>query len=559
MKEETYDLNDSHTTTNSSVQLVQPVQPFIFSSIKTNSSHPLVFMSNPTELLLDKSKIFNKVDMHKRKTKIICTLGPATSNLDTLVKMISAGMDVARISTSRVDGIYYEPVELRKLLKDACKKCRHVGLGIMYTTKGPEILAGKIENGEIKLNKGDFLEISTDFNFIGGKFDFGSRISCDYPELCESVYIGGQIVFVGNNDVEGVIEGINCEENLVTVKILDSGVIQEKSVIYLPFADIKIPTITEEDEESLVNFVLKEGVDMIAVSFVRSFQDIEEIRDILGPRGAYIKIIAKIDNYLGIQNYDKILEDADGVMIARGRLCYELPEEKLFQYQKYMIDKAKLAGKPVITSTQMLDSMARNARPTLAEVTDVANAVLDGSDAVLLSTETSTGKYPVESLEMMAKICVEAEQCIYYQKSFEFARTPIFFQKPEKEIPKENINKQEVMCNVAVQTAEDINASLIIVITETGSTARLLAKLRPKQTILALCMSAGVIRQLKITRGVITLKIPSFLGSENLITQSILFSQESGFIQKGDKIVCILGENEETPDYANIMKITTVR
>jgi pyruvate kinase len=270
----------------------------------------------------------------------------------------------------------------------------------MFTTLGPQLLVGRIQNKEVKLIKDSYLVITTNYDLIGNE----NIISCNYNKLCESAQVGGELIFVNDIDIYCQITDINKNEDRIKVKIVNSGILKENSIIYLPFADIKIPTITSEDEEAIIKFVLKEGFDMIVVSFVRSFTDLEDTRDILGPRGTHIKIIAKIDNYLGIKNYEEILNHSDGIMIARGRLCYEMPEEKLIQFQKYMIVKAKLAGKPVITSTQMLDSMVDNSRPTLAEVTDVANAVLEGSDAVLLTHETSIGKYPLESFKMMVKV-----------------------------------------------------------------------------------------------------------------------------------------------------------
>ena len=272
------------------------------------------------------------------------------------------------------------------------------------------------------------------------------------------------------------------------------------------------------------------------------------IRDVLGPRGAHIKIISKIENHEGIENYEEILEASDGIMVARGDLGMEIPVEKVFIAQKYMIDRANIACKPIITATQMLESMIKNPRPTRAEATDVANAVLDGTDCVMLSGETANGAYPVGAVEIMARLCVEAETCINYESIFDLIT---------KYTPKP-ISTKEAVCSAAVKTAEDINASLIIVITETGQTARLVTKYRPKQHILALCMSASVIRQLNISRGIFCLKIPSYLGTDNLINDAIKYACESDFCKKGDSVVCLLGQNEESPETVNIMKIATI-
>ncbi len=329
---------------------------------------------------------------------------------------------------------------------------------------------------------------------------------------------------------------------------MNSAVLGEKKNMNLPNIIVTLPTLTEKDEDDLVNFGLREGVDMIAASFVRKAKDVNHIRDVLGPRGSHIKIISKIENHEGIDNYEEILEASDGIMIARGDLGMEIPVEKVFIAQKYMIDKANIAGKPVITATQMLESMVKSPRPTRAEASDVANAVLDGSDCVMLSGETAGGQYPVEAVDIMSRICLQAESC--HNNHSTYSLLIKYSPKP--------LSPKEAMCCSAVKTSRDINASLIIIITENGSTARMVAKYRPKQPILALCMSASVIRQLNITRGVYCLKIPSFLGTDNLIHDAMKYAVEAEYCKKGDNIVCLLGQNEETPEAVDIMKIQTV-
>ena len=232
----------------------------------------------------------------------------------------------------------------------------------------------------------------------------------------------------------------------IRVKVLNDAVLGEKKNMNLPGIIVKLPTLTEQDEDDLVNFGLKENVDMIAASFVRKAIDVEYIKDILGPKGAHIKVISKIENCEGLENYDEILEASDGIMVARGDLGMEIPVEKVFIAQKYMIDRANIAGKPVITATQMLESMIKNPRPTRAEATDVANAVLDGSDCVMLSGETAGGSFPLEAVTIMAKLCVEAEQCINYENVFSLICKDT--RKP--------LNIYEAVCCSAVKTAEDI-------------------------------------------------------------------------------------------------------
>ena len=385
------------------------------------------------------------------------------------------------------------------------------------------------------------MNLATDYTFKGTS----EKISCSYQDLPKSVKVGSTILIADGSIVAKVSEIL---ENGVKTIVGNNSSLGEKKNMNLPGIIVNLPTLTEKDEDDLVNFGLKEGVDMIAASFVRKAEDVHYIRDVLGPRGAHIKIISKIENSEGLENYEDILEASDGIMVARGDLGMEIPVEKVFIAQKFMIDRANLAGKPIITATQMLESMIKNPRPTRAEATDVANAVLDGTDCVMLSGETANGAYPFAAVEIMSRLCVEAELCVNYENVFNLISKHT--SRP--------ISTKEAVCSAAVKTAEDINASLIIVITETGATARMVAKYRPIQPILALCMSASVIRQLNVTRGVVCLKIPSFLGTDNLINDAMKFAQENNYCLKGDNIVCLMAQNEESPEAVNIMKIQTI-
>ncbi len=276
--------------------------------------------------------------------------------------------------------------------------------------------------------------------------------------------------------------------------------IGEKKNMNLPGAIIDLPVLTEKDETDLVEFGLKQGIDMVAASFVRKQDDIEYIRDLLGPRGANIKIIAKIENQEGLNNYDEILATADGIMVARGDLGMEIPPEKVFIAQKWMIEKANIAAKPIVTATQMLESMINAPRPTRAEASDVANAVLDGTDAVMLSGESANGAYPIQAVTIMSKCCAEAERCIDYKRTFNDIK--LFTPSP--------VSTSEALAASCVSTVQDLNVDLIIVLTDTGHLARLVAKYRPSVPILACSVSLSVIRQLNYTRGVIAFKIPSY-------------------------------------------------
>lgn len=282
-----------------------------------------------------------------------------------------------------------------KTIREAFKKRPKCNVAVMMTTRGPEVLLGKLKDKkEIVLETDDTIEITNE-DIEGDK----TKISCNLENLVECINIGAKIA-LGTVTME-VVE---VKASSVIAKVTSGGTFGEKKIMHFPFTEIGLPSLTEQDEQDILKFALKEGIDLIAMSGVRKADDINDLRDFLGPRGAHIKIIAKIGNYEAIINYEKILDVSDGILIARGELGMYLPVEKVFLAQKFMIDKANLAGKPIITATQMMDSMVRNPHPTRAEATDVANAVLDGTDCVLLSTETSQGRFPVQSVEIAARV-----------------------------------------------------------------------------------------------------------------------------------------------------------
>lgn len=322
----------------------------------------------------------------------------------------------------------------------------------------------------------------------------------------------------------------------------------EKKNMNLPGAIIDLPTLTEKDEDDIVEFGLKKGIDLIAASFVRKASDIDYIRDVLGPRGSHVKIIAKIENQEGLHNYDEILNATDGIMVARGDLGMEIPPEKVFIAQKWMIEKANLVGKPVVTATQMLESMIKAPRPTRAEASDVANSVIDGTDCVMLSGESANGDYPLNAVTIMAKICVEAEKMLDYKRIYNDLR--LFTPGP--------LSTAESVASAAVSTVLDLNIDLIIVLTDTGKIARYVAKYRPPVPILACSVSMPVVKQLNTSRGVIGYKIPSFQGADNLIQLVIKTAKDMNLCKPGNKVVAIHGSQEETPDESNILKILDI-
>jgi len=390
------------------------------------------------------------------------------------------------------------------------------------------------------LKKGQLLEITTDYAYEGEP----NKIACSYKALPTSVKPGSMILMADGSIEAKVVEIL---KDGVVVEVINNCKLGEKKNMNLPGVIVDLPTITDKDEDDLINFGLKRGVDMIAASFIRKASDVEYIRDILGPKGSHIKIISKIENQEGLQNFDDILKISDGIMVARGDLGMEIPVEKVFVAQKWMIKKANEAGKPIITATQMMESMIKNPRPTRAEASDIANAVLDGSDCVMLSGETANGDYPLNAVQIMSRVCAEAELVFshrqYYEEMIESCR---------------KVSDQEALARAAVQLSIELNSKVIICMTKTGGVARFLAKYRPPADILAVSIEDSVIKGLTTSRGVTSLRVPSFQGQDSLIKYAIIYAKEKKLCSVGDQVVTIQSLEEEDPEKSNILKILTV-
>lgn len=316
----------------------------------------------------------------------------------------------------------------------------------------------------------------------------------------------------------------------------------------LPGVQVDLPALTDKDVSDL-QFGVKNGVDFIAASFVRRPQDVKDIRQALGPKGQNIKIISKIENIEGLENFDQILEISDGIMVARGDLGVEIPIEQVSLAQKMMISKCNLVGKPIITATQMLESMIVNPRPTRAEATDVANAVFDGTDAVMLSGETAKGKFPVEAVRTMAKICETAESALDYGNTYQTIRDAVLAYK--------TMDVSETISSSAVKTANDIKAALILTLTESGNTARLVAKYRPAPIIIAITQNKETARQLMVSRGVFPVVVGSVIGADRIIQRVIEQQKEIGVIKAGEYVVVTSGHIEGIAGQTNILKVVT--
>jgi len=325
----------------------------------------------------------------------------------------------------------------------------------------------------------------------------------------------------------------------------------ERKNCNLPGVKVDLPVLQEKDIDDLVNFGIPQGVDFVAASFVQSAEDIAIIRKTLGVRGRNIKIISKIENEAGLKNFDAIVQASDAIMVARGDLGMEIPPEKVFLAQKMMIAKCNLAGKPVVTATQMLESMTSGPRPTRAEASDVANAVLDGTDCVMLSGETAGGAFPEAAVTIMRRICEEAEDVIEYDSLY--LSTRIGTLSKDK-----NMSAVESICSSAVKATIDSGCKLIVALTETGSTARVIAKYRPKAPILAVSASETTVRQMQCVRGVVPFLTASFVGTDSVIQKALVQAKELGMVKSGDCVVAVHGQQEECLGQSNLLKMVMV-
>ncbi|GAV72706.1 PK domain-containing protein/PK_C domain-containing protein [Cephalotus follicularis] len=402
------------------------------------------------------------------KTKIVCTLGPASRSVEMTEKLLKAGMNVARFNFSHGSHAYHQETldNLRTAMENTGILC-----AVMLDTKGPEIRTGFLKGGKpIQLKQGQEITISTDYTILGDE----NMICMSYKKLAEDLSPGGVILCADGTITLTVLA---CDKKLGLVRCCceNTSVLGERKNVNLPGVVVDLPTLTEKDKEDILQWGIPNNIDMIALSFVRKGSDLVEVRKLLGEHAKNILLMSKVENQEGVVNFDDILANSDAFMVARGDLGMEIPIEKIFLAQKMMIHKANIQGKPVVTATQMLESMIKSPRPTRAEATDVANAVLDGTDCVMLSGETAAGAYPVIAVQTMARICIEAENFIDYADLF----------KRIMETAPMPMSPLESLTSSAVKTAYCVKAALILVLTRGGSTAKLVAKYRPSVPILS--------------------------------------------------------------------------
>eukprot|EP00033_Pygsuia_biforma_P000756 GCRY01000883.1.p1 GENE.GCRY01000883.1~~GCRY01000883.1.p1 ORF type:complete len:654 (+),score=163.66 GCRY01000883.1:118-2079(+) len=426
-------------------------------------------------------------------TRMICTIGPSCNDVETLKELRQSGMNIARLNFSH--GSHEQHAATIRNLRESTANLAPKILAIALDTKGPEIRTGLTKDGgEIQLTEGDTVTVTSDDAYK--EASTSELIYVDYGNICGVIEEGDKI-FIDDGLVSILVEAVDLDNKKLTGRVQNTAAIGSRKGVNLPNVDVDLPALSEKDKADL-KFGVEQGVDFIFASFIRSAQDVRDVKSELGQEGATIQVIAKIENHQGIHNFREILRAADGIMVARGDLGIEIPAQKVFQAQKAMIAQANIVGKPIICATQMLESMIVNPRPTRAEVSDVANAVIDGCDAVMLSGETAKGKYPVQAARMMREICREAEKTIPYIPRFNDLRSVVAKPTPIR----------EAISSSAVNTVLENDAAGLIVLTRTGDTARLIAKYRPGVPILAVIPNAELGRKLVLHHGIIPIIYP---------------------------------------------------
>ncbi|HRM37348.1 MAG: pyruvate kinase [Trichococcus flocculiformis] len=471
-----------------------------------------------------------------KKTKIVCTIGPASESVETLVKLINAGMNVARLNFSHGDFEEHGAriVNIREASKITGKMC-----AILLDTKGPEIRTNNMKDGIVSLIAGETVRIS--MTEVEGTKD---KFSITYPELIDDVVVGNHILLDdGLIDLE--VTEIDRENNEIVTLIKNSGILKNKKGVNLPGIKTNFPGITQKDTEDII-FGIENDVDFIAASFVRRASDVLAITEILEKHNAtHIQIIPKIENQEGLDNIDEILKVSQGLMVARGDLGVEIPTEEVPIAQKMLIKKCNALGKPVITATQMLDSMQRNPRPTRAEAGDVANAIFDGTDAVMLSGETAAGDYPVEAVTTMATIAIRTEEAIVGQDAFALKAYS-------------NTDMAEAIGQSVGHTARNLNIQTIVAATESGHTARMISKYRPKSHIVAVTFSERQRRGLALSWGVYPFVTEKPDSTDEMMELAAKVAKEEKFAKEGDLIIITAGVPVGERGTTNLMKIQLI-
>ena len=469
-----------------------------------------------------------------RKTKIVCTMGPNLFEKHLIAPLMKAGMNVARFNfshgTYETHQHYYDEV---------CRIRDELGLPVatMLDTKGPEIRVRSFKNGHVTLQNGQLFTLTTDE--VEGDEE---RVSITYKELPQDIAVGSSIL-IDDGLIGMQVERIDGAD--IVCRVLNGGVVSNNKGVNIPNAHLSMPFISEKDHQDIL-FAIKNGYDFIAASFTRCADDIMQIRHILQENNCHtINIIAKIENMEGVENIDEILRVVDGVMVARGDLGVEVPLEDVPSLQKKLIQRGIAAGKPVITATQMLDSMIKNPRPTRAEATDVANAIYDGTSAIMLSGESAVGAYPVEAVETMVRIALRAEADMDYIRRFSRDTSA-------------STDVTNAISHATVTSAHDLNASAIITVTKSGSTARILSRYRPACVIVGCTTEKHVWRQLALSWGTVPLMIAEESNTDDLFEHAVDAAVQNGLVHDGELVVPTAGVPLGISGTTNLMKVHVV-
>jgi pyruvate kinase len=469
-----------------------------------------------------------------KHAKIVCTIGPASRDIEVMQSLFKAGMDVVRINMAHGNH------EEHKLTIDNARRLEQEEgrpIAILADLAGPKIRIGDVEDGVI-LNEGDELTVTTR-QVTGTK----ELVTINYQQLTKDVAPGNTILI---DEGLVVLEVIEAKGDNVRTRVIEGGPLSSRRGVHLPGAAVSISPLAEKDRNDLT-FSIENGVDWVGLSFVRNADDVKLLRWLISEAGGSLKILAKIEKPEAVKGIDDIVEVADGIMIARGDLGIEMDVEKVPFAQKMIINKCLIEGKPVITATQMLDSMIRNPRPTRAEVSDVANAVLDGTDAVMLSGETAMGKFPLESVKTMAKTILEAESVLTYCIDRSAGDCG------------DHVSTTEAISAATCEIASSLRASAIITSTQSGGTARQVAKHRPHQPIIAISPNLDVVRQLALSWGVIPIKAGPSVNLDNMFEIAVEESMKAGLIRKSDRVIITAGVQVNVPGTTNLIKVQRVQ
>ena len=469
-----------------------------------------------------------------KRTKIVCTLGPASDKEEILRELVKSGLNVCRFNFSH--GSHQEHKERMDLVKKVREELGQP-VAILLDTKGPEIRTGNFDEPEVLLEEGQKFTITMK-DVVGNK----EMCTVSYKGLVNDV-VPGDTILIDDGLVGLKVEEINGDDIVCIVE--NSGIVKNHKGVNVPGVKINLPALTEKDIKD-IEFGISEGIDYIAASFVRKASDVLAIREVLENNNAtHIQIISKIENQEGIDNIDSILQVSDGIMVARGDLGVEIPTPEIPIAQKMMIKKCNQLGKPVITATQMLDSMMRNPRPTRAEVTDVANAIYDGTDAIMLSGETAAGKYPVEAVKTMATIAKRTEETLKYNELLKKRKI-------------EDVTVTNAISYATCTTSADLNAKAIISFTTSGHTARMVSKFRPQAPIIATTEDEGVMRRLALVWGVYPVKTSHVGSTDEVVANSIESAKEKNYLDNGDLVVITAGAPNGISGTTNLIKVHTI-